>query len=129
MNGGRSQNMPKPFDKDILKKRIVEARNRKGLSQAQVAGESGVTPAAVSQIESGRRVPTIPVLHRIATVLGVSIDYLTGQTDKPELEDLLQQEEVKTFFRGFQSLDSQQQKMILENRVSENRLKGGDKKQ
>ena len=121
--------MQKPFDKDVLKKRIIEARNRKCLSQAQVAEESGVTPAAVSQIESGRRVPTIPVLHRIASVLGVSIDYLTGQTDEPELKDLLQQEKVKTFYRGFQSLDPDHQKMILENiEFLRSRHKGGDKK-
>lgn len=97
--------MPKGFDKEVLRSRITEARVSHGLSQAELAEEAGVTPAAISQIENGHRVPTIPVLHRIANVLGVSIDYLMGKTNKSELEDLLQHDEFKTFFRGFESLD------------------------
>lgn len=107
--------MPKIFDKEALKRRIGEARNRKGINQAELAELAGVTPAAISQIEKGLRVPTIPVLHRIANVLGVSLDYLSGKTDKIELEDLLQQDEVKEFFRGFQSLDPHDQQTILKN--------------
>jgi len=58
----------------------------------------------VSQIESANRIPTIPTLHRIASVLGVSIDYLTGNTDKPEIGDLLQQEDMQQFFGVFSHL-------------------------
>lgn len=107
--------MAKPLDKTTLKKRISEARNRKGLNQAQLAESAGVTPAAISQIENGLRVPTLPVLHRIANVLGVSLDYLAGKSDEIELEDMLQQDEVKKFFRGFQSLDPDDQQTILKN--------------
>lgn len=107
--------MPKPFNEQVLRRRITEVRSSKGLTQAQLAEKAGVTPAAISQIEGGHRVPTIPVLHRIASVLDVSIDYLIGKTDQPELEDLLQNEDIKTFYRGFESLDSNQRKVILEN--------------
>jgi transcriptional regulator with XRE-family HTH domain len=107
--------MPKIFDNEALKRRIGEVRKWKSLNQAQLADLAGVTPAAISQIEKGLRVPTIPVLHRIANVLGVSLDYLTGKTDKVELEDLLQQDTVKEFFRGFQSLDPGDQETIIKN--------------
>lgn len=104
--------MLKGFDKEVLRRRITEARESQGLSQAELAEKAGVTPAAISQIEKGHRVPTIPVLRRIVSVLGVTIDYLTGKTDQPELEDMLQYEDAKTFFRGFQSLDPDDQKTV-----------------
>lgn len=97
--------MPKNFDNRVLRKRIIEAREQHKWSQAELAAKAGVTPAAISQIESGNRTPTIPVLHRIANVLGESIDFLTGKTDKSEFEDMLQQDDFKAFFRGFRSLD------------------------
>jgi transcriptional regulator with XRE-family HTH domain len=106
-------NMLKGIDKNMLPKRITEERKKRGLSQAQLADKAGVTPGAISQIENGQRIPTIPVLSGIARVLGVSIDYLTGKSEKSELEDLLQQEEVKIFFRGFQELDPEDQKTII----------------
>ena len=107
--------MPMGFDREVLRKRITEARGNHGLSQAELAVEAGVTPAAISQIENGHRVPTIPVLHRIADVLGVSLDFLIGKTDKSEIEDMLQHEEFKTFFRGFESLDETDKEFIKKN--------------
>lgn len=97
--------MFKGFNKEVLRSRITKTRENQDLNQAELADKAGVTPAAISQIEKGHRVPTIPVLHRIANVLGVSIDYLIGKTNKSELRDLLQQDDFKSFFRGFESLD------------------------
>ncbi len=102
-------------DNDILKKKIKEERQRLGINQAQLAEKAGVTPAAISQIEKGLRTPTMPVLKRIAEVLGVSIDYLSGNTSRPELHDLLQNEQVQAFYRGFQSLQPEDKKTILKN--------------
>lgn len=104
--------MIKEFNKEILRQRITLAREGKSLNQAKLAEKSGVTPAAISQIEKGSRTPTIPVLQRIASVLNVSIDYLLGKTDKSELDDLLHDQEVRTFFRGFQSLDPDDKETI-----------------
>ena len=104
--------MMKEFDKDLLRQRITRSREEKNLNQAQLAEKSGVTPAAISQIEKGTRTPTIPVLQRIASVLNVSIDYLLGKTDSSELDDLLHDQEVRTFFRGFQSLDPEDKETI-----------------
>ncbi len=102
-------------DKEMLKKRIVEARQKKGLNQAQLAAQASVTPAAISQIENGLRYTFIPVFQKIANVLEVSMDYLTGKTDQVEIEDLLQQEEPRAFFRKFQALDSEDRNTILKH--------------
>jgi len=104
--------MPAAFDREILRKRITETRERHGLNQAELAEKAGVTPAAISQIEKGTRVPTIPVLHRIANVLGVSLDYLIGKTDSSQLQDLLQNDDFVAFFRGFESLGPEDKKTI-----------------
>ncbi len=104
--------MLRAFDREILRKRITETRGSHGMNQAELAEKAGVTPAAISQIEKGTRVPTIPVLNRIANVFGVSLDYLTGKTDTSELQDLLQHDDFVAFFRGFESLGSEDKEII-----------------
>ena len=102
----------KSLKKNIIQKRISNERKKQGLTQAQLAEKTKVTPAAICQIEKGERIPTIPVLHRIAQVLQVSLDYLAGQKDSIELKDALQNQELKTFFRKYQNLDKEDKKFI-----------------
>lgn len=54
--------------------RLAELRERKGLSQRQLAELLGVTSGAVGNWEAGTRIPRLPMLRKIARVLGVSID-------------------------------------------------------
>jgi len=98
-------------DKTVAK-RIRAVREEKGLTQAQLAAQSSVTPAAICQIEAGDRTPSTPILRRISSVLNVSMDYLLGATDEVKIQDLLVDESVQKFFRGFQSLSAQDQKLI-----------------
>ena len=50
----------------------------KGLTQEQLAEASGFTQQYLSELENGRRNPTIVSLYEIATALGVShIDLVT----------------------------------------------------
>jgi ribosome-binding protein aMBF1 (putative translation factor) len=44
-----------------------------GLSQTQVAASAGMTQPALSRLEAGGAVPTIPVLERIAVALGAEL--------------------------------------------------------
>lgn len=52
--------------------RISEIRKRKGLTQAELAARSGVTPANLCKIERGQQDPTVSTLIRICEGLGVS---------------------------------------------------------
>jgi transcriptional regulator with XRE-family HTH domain len=56
--------------------------HERGLTQAQLAAQIGVEQASVSAY-LGSRQPTLPVLVAIANVFEVSMDYLTGRSDKP----------------------------------------------
>ena len=109
---GMSQKTGANLNKTAIKQRISAEREKMGWTQVQLAEKAGITPAAVCQIEKGDRVPTIPVLYRIAQVLRVSLDYLTGQKDSIELKDALQNQELKTFFRKYQNLDEEDRRFI-----------------
>ncbi len=102
-------------DLQIISIRIKEAREGRGMNQAQLAQKAGITPAAISQIEKGERVPTTPVLKRIADVLQLSLDFLAGRTDESKLEDLLQNENLKAFYKGFKNLNPEDQETIKKN--------------
>jgi tetratricopeptide (TPR) repeat protein len=74
--------------------RLKEARERAGLSQRQLSF-SGCSPAYISRIESGDRIPSLQLLRELGRRLGVSEDYLaTGTADRGVLGAELAQAEV-----------------------------------
>jgi transcriptional regulator with XRE-family HTH domain len=54
------------------------ARERLGLTQAQVAHKVGLVPGVYGRIERGDMMPSVPSLRRICLVLGISSDALLG---------------------------------------------------
>lgn len=71
-------------------RRIRSTRIRLGLSQADLARRSGLTPAAISQLENGQREPAFSTLIRLAHALETSPNDLIGAEDRldPELQGL-----------------------------------------
>lgn len=61
---------------------IAIARERAGLTQAQLAERLSVTQGAVSQWEQRLTFPRMPLLLRLADVLGCTVDELIR--DEPE---------------------------------------------
>lgn len=59
-----------------LGKRIVGARKDKGISQEQLAVDSGIDRSHMGFIEQGRRKPTLSTLYKIVTVLNISLEQL-----------------------------------------------------
>lgn len=57
-------------------RRVAEARERRHLSQAQLAEEVGVRQQTVAAWETGRNIPPTEKLGRLSAALGLSIDYL-----------------------------------------------------
>lgn len=68
--------------------RIKIARQRKGISQKELADLLGLTQQAVSYYEKGSRIPDEQILSVISDILNVPTEYLTGETDDPEGWDL-----------------------------------------
>lgn len=109
------------MDKDKTAQRVAEKianlLKKMDYTQARLAEEAGITPAAVSQILKAERLVSTPVLRRIASVLKVSTDYLLGDKEESELSDLLQDDNVQSFFRDFKNLsieDQNQMKALAE---------------
>ena len=58
--------------------RIRAARKNAGLTQAQLAEQSGVAAISIHQYEAGKRSPQLEQLLRLASALGVPLEDLTG---------------------------------------------------
>lgn len=52
---------------------IKDLRIARGLSIKDLADQAGVTPAAVSRWESGKRVPTVENYNKLITALGAEL--------------------------------------------------------
>lgn len=68
--------------REILAQRLRECRKKKGLSQMQVATYCDITEKAYQNYELMTREPRIEILVRIADLFEVSLDYLTGRSDR-----------------------------------------------
>ncbi|MGH3040524.1 MAG: tetratricopeptide repeat protein [Gaiellaceae bacterium] len=73
--------------------RLHAAREAAGLSQRQLAFP-GCSPAYISRIESGDRIPSLQLLRELGRRLGVSEDYLATGSDPREREGAVLEAEV-----------------------------------
>ena len=62
-------------DPAAVGRRLREARERAGSSQRQLSFD-GCSPAYISRIEAGERIPSLQLLREMGRRLGVSEDYL-----------------------------------------------------
>ena len=60
--------------------RLKALRKRNGMSQAELAGKSGVSAGLLSQIERGMVAPSVVNLYHIASALNVDISYFFSDT-------------------------------------------------
>lgn len=102
----------KELNTRIIKQKILKEREEMGWTQAQLAEKTGITPAAICQIEKGDRIPTISVLYKIAQVLQVSLDYLAGQRDSIELKDALRNYKLSVLFKKYNKLSAEDKRII-----------------
>lgn len=58
--------------------RIKELREKKGLSQIQLAKKTGISSQSISKYECGERNPKIEKWQKLAVFFNVSIPYLQG---------------------------------------------------
>jgi transcriptional regulator with XRE-family HTH domain len=52
---------------------LKDARIEQGVSQNELAKRSGVSRPMINHLESGKRNPTLIVVHGLATALGLSV--------------------------------------------------------
>lgn len=82
------------MDKNIINKKsfgrkIKEARNVLGLTQAELAEKIGVSQNFFGDIERGIKMPSLPKLIILSNTLKVSLDYLFAES----LDNVLNEDE------------------------------------
>lgn len=71
----------------VLGNNLVECRHNAGLTQLQVAEKLNYTDKAVSKWERGESVPDISVLKQVASLYGVTVDYLLEETHEEPVKE------------------------------------------
>ena len=64
--------------------KIRELRKASGYTLKQLGGLIGVGESTVSQYENEKRQPDNATLIKLASIFGVSVDYLLGVDEQPE---------------------------------------------
>lgn len=68
-----------------FEERLKELRLKRVLSQAAVSSQTGITNRYYQYLEYGEREPGASKLIALADFFNVSVDYLLGRTDNPEI--------------------------------------------
>ena len=61
---------------------ITQLRDKKGISQSELADKSSVSRVMIGKYERGEAIPSIDAAKKIADALEVSLDYLVGSTSQ-----------------------------------------------
>jgi transcriptional regulator with XRE-family HTH domain len=64
-----------------ISKQLLCLRKRMKVTQEEVAGQIGISRAALSHYETGRREPDYDTLQRFANYFNVSVDCLMGRNE------------------------------------------------
>ena len=64
---------------------LKKLRLQKNKTQLNVQMDTGIEQALLSKYESGKRIPPTDTLIILADYYNVSMDYIMGRTDNPEI--------------------------------------------
>jgi transcriptional regulator with XRE-family HTH domain len=101
-----SQASEKSAEQERLADRLREVRDYLGISQEQVAARTGLSRAAISAIETGKRKVEALELQTLATLYKHPVDYFLGET--PEVP-----ENVRAIAREATSLTDRDREEVL----------------
>ena len=68
-----------------METRLKKLRLQKKKTQLNVQMDTGIEQALLSKYESGKRIPPTETLVTLADYYNVSMDYIMGRTDVPEV--------------------------------------------
>jgi transcriptional regulator with XRE-family HTH domain len=70
--------------REIVGERILLLRRRKGLTQPELAQQTGMGISTLNRIEKGHQSMAMDKVVALVHVLGTTADYLLGLSDEPE---------------------------------------------
>ena len=69
-------------NKELFSSRLKELRKESNLTLKQLGKLTGLSEQAISHYENGLRLPKFEIISELAATLEVSVDYLSGNSDK-----------------------------------------------
>lgn len=73
------------MEKSIFQSRLKQLRKKSGLTQKETADALGIPSPTYSGYENGNRTPDMNALNTVADYFNVSIDYLFGRVNNPDI--------------------------------------------
>lgn len=70
-----------------LGRRLRSARDNTGLSQIEAAKKLGISNGTLSGYERNYRDPDTEILYKMADLYDVSVDWLVGKSDNPNMTE------------------------------------------
>jgi transcriptional regulator with XRE-family HTH domain len=104
---------PEETKVDKVVSRIKMRRRELKLTQTELAKEANLTPAAISQFESGTRKPSFKTLSSLSDALKVTTDYLLGKAEKSH-NDLLADPKINAMFKGMMKFTEKDKETLYE---------------
>src|SRR6266571_2843034 len=92
---------------NLFPQRLQGLREKRGLSQEELAKRAGLQATAISHFETGTRKPSFHNLRRLADALETTVDYLMGRTNDPAAVVT----EGDQLFRDFQNLTTEEREI------------------
>ena len=68
-----------------MKNNLKKLRKQAGLTQISLQMKTGIEQALLSKSENGERIPPTETLIILADFYGVSMDYIVGRTENPDI--------------------------------------------
>ncbi len=73
------------FNEKIFAERLKALRTSKGMTLQQVGNCTNSTKSTIGNFENMNKKPSLKMIIKIADCFNVSIDYLIGRVDKPNI--------------------------------------------
>lgn len=70
---------------EMCRNNLKTLRKSRNMTQIAVQMKTGIEQALISKFENGERIPPTESLIILADFYNVSIDYILGRTDNPEI--------------------------------------------
>src|SRR5262245_2576569 len=70
-----SETLKSEFKRYAIGEKVRRLRLKKSMGLVELGRHTGLSPALLSKIETGRLVPTLPTLTRVALVFGVGLEF------------------------------------------------------
>ena len=97
---------------DVFPERLRTAREKRGLSQGDLAKRAGLQASAISHFETGTRRPSFDNLRRLADALAITTDYLLGRVK--DFADVAGADELHRHYNRLTSDDRDVAKKMME---------------